>query len=103
MPKPSLAIGSPPDILVVDCDRNRGLVRTCLEREGYRVRCYDGREACDASGRGPRSSSSTSCCQGRRPQVMRILRASDVPVLLLTARGSLPERIIRLEQRRRSC
>ncbi len=32
-------------------------------------------------------------------EVMRILRAeSDVPVLLLTARGSLPERIIGLER-----
>jgi DNA-binding response OmpR family regulator len=90
-------------ILVVDDDRKIvALVRAYLEREGYRViTAYDGRAALEKA-------------HAERPalivldlmlpeldgfEVMRLIRAdSDVPVLMLTARSSLPERIIGLEK-----
>lgn len=90
-------------ILVVDDDRKIvALVRAYLEREGYHViAAYDGREALRQA-------------RAEQPElivldlmlpeidgleVMRLLRAdSDVPVLMLTARSSLPERIIGLER-----
>jgi two-component system OmpR family response regulator len=105
MPKPSPAPGSPHSrvILVVDDDRKIvALVRAYLEREGYRVAsAYDGREAL----RRARSEDPALIVldlmlpEMDGLEVMRILRAeSDVPVLLLTARGSLPERIVGLER-----
>jgi DNA-binding response OmpR family regulator len=90
-------------ILVVDDDRKiAALVRAYLEREGYRVlTAYDGREAVERA-------------RADRPQlivldlmlpeldgfeVLRRVRAEgDVPILMLSARSSLPERIIGLER-----
>ena len=90
-------------ILVVDDDRKIvALVSAYLEREGYEViAAYDGREALEKA-------------RSERPalivldlmlpeldgfETMRILRTdSDVPVLMLTARSSLPERILGLEK-----
>jgi DNA-binding response OmpR family regulator len=90
-------------ILVVDDDRKiAALVRACLEREGFRVvTAYDGREAVDRA-------------HAERPdlivldlmlpeldgfEVLRRVRADrDVPILMLSARSSLPERIIGLER-----
>ncbi len=78
------------------------LVRAYLEREGYRViTAYDGREAL----RQARSEDPALIVLDLMLpeidglEVMRLLRAdSDVPVLMLTARSSLPERIIGLEK-----
>jgi DNA-binding response OmpR family regulator len=90
-------------ILVVDDDRKiAALVRAYLEREGYRVvTAYDGRDAVEK-------------VRTERPElivldlmlpeldgfeVMRRVRAdTDVPILMLSARSSLPERIIGLER-----
>jgi DNA-binding response OmpR family regulator len=90
-------------ILVVDDDRKiAALVRAYLEREGYRVlTAYDGREAVERA-------------RAEHPQlivldlmlpeldgfeVLRRVRADgDVPILMLSARSSLPERIIGLER-----
>src|SRR5262245_60887669 len=90
-------------ILVVDDDRKiAALVRAYLEREGYRVvTASDGREA-------------VARARVEHPQlivldlmlpeldgfeVMRRVRADrDVPILMLSARSSLPERIIGLER-----
>jgi two-component system OmpR family response regulator len=90
-------------IMVVDDDRKIvALVRAYLEREGYRVAtAHDGREALRRS---RAEEPALIVLDLMLPQldgleVMRILRAeSDVPVLLLTARGSLPERIVGLER-----
>lgn len=102
-PRAGAAAPSSQPILVVDDDRKIvALVRTYLERDGYRVvAAHDGPEALDRA-------------RAERPalivldimlpevdglEVMRRLRAtSDVPILLLTARSSLPERIIGLER-----
>jgi len=90
-------------ILVVDDDRKIvALVRAYLEREGYHViTAYDGREALrQARAEGP----ALIVLDLMLPEVdglevMRLLHADgDVPVLMLTARSSLPERIIGLER-----
>ena len=90
-------------ILVVDDDRKIvALVRAYLERDGFTViAAYDGREALRLA----RSEDpSLIVLDLMLPEidgleVMRLLRAdSDVPVLMLTARSSLPERIIGLEK-----
>jgi DNA-binding response OmpR family regulator len=90
-------------ILVVDDDRKIvALVRAYLEREGFRViTAYDGREALrQARAEDP----ALIVLDLMLPEVdgyevMRLLRAdTDVPVLMLTARSSLPERIIGLEK-----
>ena len=90
-------------ILVVDDDRKIvALVRAYLEREGFHViTAYDGREALrQARAEDP----ALIVLDLMLPEidgfeVMRLLRAdSDVPVLMLTARSSLPERIIGLER-----
>ncbi len=90
-------------ILVVDDDRKIvALVRAYLEREGYDVvTAYDGRAAVEKA-------------RSERPalivldlmlpeldgfETMRLIRAdSAVPILMLTARSSLPERILGLEK-----
>jgi DNA-binding response OmpR family regulator len=90
-------------ILVVDDDRKIvALVRAYLEREGFTViTAYDGREALrQARAEDP----ALIVLDLMLPEidgleVMRLLHAdSDVPVLMLTARSSLPERIIGLEK-----
>ncbi len=90
-------------ILVVDDDRKIvALVRAYLEREGFTViTAYDGREALrQARAEDP----ALIVLDLMLPEVdgyevMRLLRAdSDVPVLMLSARSSLPERIIGLEK-----
>jgi DNA-binding response OmpR family regulator len=105
MPKPQPGVGLAPSrpILIVDDDRKIvALVRAYLEREGYRVvSAYDGREALQ---RARTDDPALIVLDLMLPEVdglevMRILRAeSDVPVLMLTARSSLPERIIGLER-----
>jgi DNA-binding response OmpR family regulator len=103
-PKPNVepVVTSRP-ILVVDDDRKIvALVRAYLEREGYHVVvAYDGREALrQARAEDP----ALIVLDLMLPEVdglevMRLLHAdSDVPVLMLTARSSLPERIIGLER-----
>ena len=90
-------------ILVVDDDRKIvALVRAYLEREGYRVvAAYDGREALQKA---HAEDPALIVLDLMLPELdgfetMRLIRAdSDVPVLLLTARSSLPERIIGLEK-----
>ncbi|MFV2063209.1 MAG: response regulator [Chloroflexota bacterium] len=90
-------------ILVVDDDRKIvALVRAYLEREGYRVvAAYDGRQALE---RARAESPALIVLDLMLPELdgfetMRLIRAdSDVPVLMLTARSSLPERIIGLEK-----
>jgi DNA-binding response OmpR family regulator len=90
-------------ILVVDDDRKIvALVRAYLEREGYRVvTAYDGREALQ---RARSEDPALIVLDLMLPEVdglevMRLLRAEgDVPVLMLTARSSLPERIMGLER-----
>ena len=90
-------------ILVVDDDRKIvALVRAYLEREGFTViAAHDGREALhQARAEDP----ALIVLDLMLPEVdgyevMRLLRAdSQVPVLMLTARSSLPERIIGLER-----
>jgi DNA-binding response OmpR family regulator len=90
-------------ILVVDDDRKIvALVRAYLEREGFTViTAYDGREALrQARAEDP----ALIVLDLMLPEidgyeVMRLLRTdSAVPVLMLTARSSLPERIIGLEK-----
>jgi DNA-binding response OmpR family regulator len=106
MPKPpSGTAPGPPGrpILVVDDDRKIvALVRAYLEREGYRVvTAYDGREALQ---RARSEDPALIVLDLMLPEidgfeVMRALRADgDVPVLMLTARSSLPERILGLEK-----
>ncbi len=93
-------------ILVVDDDRKIvALVRAYLEREGYRVvSAYDGREALQ---RARTDDPALIVLDLMLPEVdglevMRILRAeSDVPVLMLTARSSLPGAHHRPRARRR--
>jgi DNA-binding response OmpR family regulator len=90
-------------ILVVDDDRKIvALVRAYLEREGYRViAAYDGREALQ---RARSEAPALIVLDLMLPEVdglevMRTLRSEgDVPVVMLTARSSLPERIIGLER-----
>ncbi len=90
-------------ILVVDDDRKIvALVRAYLEREGFHViTAYDGREALR---RARSEDPALIVLDLMLPEidgleVMRLLRAdSAVPVLMLTARSSLPERIIGLEK-----
>jgi DNA-binding response OmpR family regulator len=90
-------------ILVVDDDRKIvALVRAYLEREGYHViTAYDGREALRLA---RTEDPALIVLDLMLPEidgleVMRLLRAdSHVPVLMLTARSSLPERIIGLER-----
>jgi DNA-binding response OmpR family regulator len=98
--------GRPPvdrPILVVDDDRKiAALVRAYLEREGYRViAAADGREAVERA-------------RAERPMLIvldlmlpeldgfevlrRVRDEADVPILMLSARSSLPERIIGLER-----
>jgi DNA-binding response OmpR family regulator len=106
MPKPQPGTGPNPSdrpILVVDDDRKIvALVRAYLEREGYRVvTAYDGREALQ---RARSEDPALIVLDLMLPEVdglevMRMLRAEgDVPVIMLTARSSLPERIIGLER-----
>jgi DNA-binding response OmpR family regulator len=106
MPKARVGSDRPPTerpILVVDDDRKiAALVRAYLEREGFRVvTAYDGRDAVERA-------------RSERPalivldlmlpeldgfEAMRRIRAdTDVPILMLSARSSLPERIIGLER-----
>jgi DNA-binding response OmpR family regulator len=103
-PQPS-AESSPTSrpILVVDDDRKIvALVRAYLEREGFTViAAYDGREAL----RQARTADPALIVldlmlpEVDGYEVMRLLHAdTDVPVLMLTARSSLPERIIGLEK-----
>jgi DNA-binding response OmpR family regulator len=106
MPTPKPNAESAPTnrpILVVDDDRKIvALVRAYLEREGFRViTAYDGREALrKARAEDP----ALIVLDLMLPEVdgfevMRLLRAEgDVPVLMLSARSSLPERIIGLER-----
>ena len=90
-------------VLVVDDDRKIvALVRAYLEREGYRVvAAYNGREALEKA---RAESPALIVLDLMLPELdgfetMRLIRAdSDVPVLMLTARSSLPERIIGLER-----
>jgi two-component system, OmpR family, alkaline phosphatase synthesis response regulator PhoP len=90
-------------ILVVDDDRKIvALVRAYLEREGFTVyTAYDGREALRLA---RAEDPALIVLDLMLPEVdgfevMRLLRAeTDVPVLMLTARSSLPERIIGLEK-----
>jgi DNA-binding response OmpR family regulator len=90
-------------ILVVDDDRKiAALVRAYLEREGYRVvTASDGREALQ---RARSEDPALLVLDLMLPEVdgldvLRTLRAeSQVPILMLTARGSLPERILGLEK-----
>jgi DNA-binding response OmpR family regulator len=103
-PKPSVeSAPTARPILVVDDDRKIvALVRAYLEREGFTViTAYDGREALrQARAEDP----ALIVLDLMLPEVdgyevMRLLRAdTDVPVLMLTARSSLPERIIGLEK-----
>jgi DNA-binding response OmpR family regulator len=100
--------GTPPapssrPILVVDDDRKIvALVRTYLERDGYRVSvAHDGPAALERAQDDPPALIVLDIMLPELDglEVMRRLRAeSDVPILLLTARGSLPERIIGLER-----
>ncbi len=90
-------------ILVVDDDRKIvALVRTYLEREGYRVTtAHDGREALRQAEVDPPDLIVLDLMLPEIDgfEVMRRLRAErDVPVLMLSARSSLPERIIGLER-----
>lgn len=90
-------------ILVVDDDHKIvALVRTYLERDGYRVSvAHDGRTALERAHADPPALVVLDIMLPELDglEVMRRLRAeSDVPILLLTARGSLPERIIGLER-----
>jgi DNA-binding response OmpR family regulator len=106
MSRPQPTAGPTPSarpILIVDDDRKIvALVRAYLEREGYRVvTAYDGREALQQA----RSEDPALIVLDLMLpevdgfEVMRVLRAdNDVPVLMLTARSSLPERIIGLEK-----
>ena len=90
-------------ILVVDDDRKiAALVRAYLEREGYRVAtAYDGREAVE---RARSEHPALIVLDLMLPELdgfeaMRRIRAdTDVPILMLSARSSLPERIIGLER-----
>jgi DNA-binding response OmpR family regulator len=90
-------------ILVVDDDRKiAALVKAYLEREGYRVIvASDGRDALE---RAREDAPALIVLDLMLPEldgmeVMRLLRRdSGVPVLMLTARGSLPERIRGLEK-----
>ena len=90
-------------ILVVDDDRKIvALVRAYLEREGFTViTANDGREALSQA---RAEDPALIVLDLMLPEVdgyevMRLLRAdTDVPVLMLTARSSLPERIIGLEK-----
>jgi len=103
-PQPSTeSVPTSRPILVVDDDRKIvALVRAYLEREGFPViTAYDGREAL----RQARTEDPALIVldlmlpEVDGYEVMRLLRAdSDVPVLMLTARSSLPERIIGLEK-----
>ena len=102
-PQPGASPAPSRPILVVDDDRKIvALVRAYLEREGYRViSAYDGREALQ---RARSDDPALIVLDLMLPEVdglevMRILRAEgDVPVLMLTARSSLPERIIGLQR-----
>ena len=90
-------------ILVVDDDHKIvALVRTYLERDGYRVSvAHDGREALERAQADPPALVVLDLMLPELDglEVMRLLRAeSDVPILMLTARSSLPERIIGLER-----
>src|SRR5688500_8828996 len=86
-------------VLVVDYERKYPrLVRAYLEREGFRVvTVYDGREAVEKA----RSEHPALIVLDLMlPELdgfeaMRRIRAdADVPILMLSARSSLPERII---------
>jgi DNA-binding response OmpR family regulator len=101
-PSAESATGGRP-ILVVDDDRKIvALVRAYLEREGFTViAAYDGREALHQA---RTADPALIVLDLMLPEVdglevMRLLRAeTEVPVLMLTARSSLPERIIGLER-----
>jgi len=106
MPKPQSGTSSAspgrPILVVDDVRKIVALVRAYLEREGYRVvTAYDGREALQ---RARSEDPALIVLDLMLPEldgfeVMRALRAdSDVPVLMLTARSSLPERILGLEK-----
>jgi len=101
-PNPDAAASGRP-ILVVDDDRKIvALVRAYLEREGYRVvAAYNGREALDKAQAEPPALIVLDLMLPELDgfEAMRLIRAdSDVPILMLTARSSLPERIIGLEK-----
>ncbi len=90
-------------VLVVDDDRKIvALVRAYLEREGFRVIvAYDGKDALRQARKGEPALIVLDLMLPEIDgfEVMRLLRAeSDVPVLMLSARSSLPERIIGLER-----
>jgi DNA-binding response OmpR family regulator len=90
-------------ILVVDDDHKIvALVRTYLERDGFRVSvAHDGRSALERADADPPALIVLDIMLPEFDglEVMRRLRATrDVPILLLTARSSLPERIIGLER-----
>jgi DNA-binding response OmpR family regulator len=106
MAKPRAGAAAPPvggPILVVDDDRKIvALVRAYLERDGYRVVvAHDGRQALERARAEPPALIVLDLMLPELDglEVMRLLRhESDVPVLLLTARSSLPERIMGLER-----
>jgi len=90
-------------VLVVDDDRKIvALVRAYLEREGYSVvTAYDGRTAVekDRSERPVLIVLDLMLPELDGFEAMRLIRAdSAVPILMLTARSSLPERILGLEK-----
>jgi DNA-binding response OmpR family regulator len=106
MAKPRAGTVPPPvsqPILVVDDDRKIvALVRAYLERDGHRVVvAHDGREALE---RARTEDPALIVLDRMLPEldgleVIRLLRTeSDVPIILLTARSSLPDRIIGLER-----
>jgi DNA-binding response OmpR family regulator len=95
-------LASPPILVVDDDHKIVALVRAYLERDGHRVvAAYDGREALE---RARAEAPALIVLDRMLPEldgleVMRLLRAtSDVPIIMLTARSSLPERIIGLER-----
>jgi len=81
-------------VLVVDDDEVvRDVVVRYLDREGFESRqAADGEAARRAiSEQVPTSSSWTSCCRDERLDVCRWVRSvSQVPIILLTARGESP-------------
>ncbi len=103
-PKPNAEpVATTRPVLVVDDDRKIvALVRAYLEREGFRVIvAYDGRDALRQARKGEPALIVLDLMLPEIDgfEVMRLLRTeSDVPVLMLSARSSLPERIIGLEK-----
>lgn len=89
-------------ILVVDDEKKIvSLVRSYLEREGYRVKeAYDGRQALDAF---EREKPDLIILDLMLPEIdglevcRQIRRASDIPIIMLTARDEDADKLIGLE------